>query len=49
VWDTKSKHFRDDAEFWRRNQAHPVPFSLTDVVAAKETRTVASPAALGAL
>jgi penicillin amidase len=49
VWDTKSKHFRDDAEFWRRNQAHPVPFLLSDVVAAKETRAVASPAALGAL
>lgn len=42
VWDAKSPHFRDEAEFWRRNQAHPVPFLLADVVAAKESRTVAA-------
>jgi len=48
VWDPKSPHFRDEAELWRRNQAHAVPFLLPDVIAAKETRTVAS-AALGAL
>lgn len=42
IWDAKSPHFRDEAEFWRRNQAHPVPFLLADVVAAKESRTVAT-------
>ena len=49
VWDTKSPHFRDEAEYWRRNQAHAVPFLLPDVIAAKESRTVASAAKLGAL
>jgi penicillin amidase len=49
IWDTKSPHFRDEAEYWRRNQAHAVPFLLPDVVAAKESRTVASAATLGAL
>jgi penicillin amidase len=42
IWDANSPHFRDEAEFWRRNQAHPVPFLLADVVAAKESRTVAT-------
>ena len=42
IWDAKSPHFRDEAELWRRNQAHPVPFLLADVVAAKESRTVAT-------
>jgi penicillin amidase len=45
VWDAKSKHFRDEAELWRKNQTHPVPFALADVVAAKESRAVASPPA----
>lgn len=44
VWDPRSPHFRDEAELWRRNQTHPVPFLLADVIAAKEKRTlVASP------
>jgi penicillin G amidase len=42
VWDPKSPHFRDEAELWRKNQAHPVPFVLADVIAAKEKRTVAA-------
>jgi penicillin G amidase len=41
VWDAKSPHFRDEAELWRRNKTHMVPFLLADVIAAKETRTVA--------
>jgi penicillin amidase len=49
IWDAKSPHFRDEAEYWRRNQAHAVPFLLPDVVAAKESRIVASAAKLGAL
>jgi penicillin G amidase len=42
VWDPKSPHFRDEAELWRKNQTHPVPFLLADVIAAKEKRTVAT-------
>ena len=40
VWDSKSPHFRDEAELWRKNETHAIPFSLADVVAAKESRTV---------
>jgi penicillin amidase len=42
VWDSTSPHFRDEAELWRKNQAHAVPFQLPDVIAAKESRTVAT-------
>jgi penicillin amidase len=42
VWDPASPHFRDEAELWRKNQVHPVPFQLADVIAAKESRTVAT-------
>lgn len=42
VWDPASPHFRDEAELWRKNQAHPVPFQLAEVIAAKESRTVAA-------
>lgn len=40
VWDSLSPHFDDEAEKWRRNENHPVPFALDDVIAAKESRTV---------
>lgn len=45
IWNSApaNKHFRDEAELWRRNQTHPVPFSLTEVIAAKESRTLISP------
>ena len=43
VWDPASPHFRDEAELWRRNQVHPVPYALADVIAAKESRTLVSP------
>ena len=43
VWDRKSPHFRDEAELWRRNKTHLVPFALADVIAVKESRTVAAP------
>ncbi|MFO0761430.1 MAG: penicillin acylase family protein, partial [Byssovorax sp.] len=42
IWDAKSPHFRDEAELWRKNQNHPVPFALSDVIAAKEKRSVAA-------
>ena len=42
VWDVNSPHFRDEAEFWRKNQAHPVPFALKEVIAEKGQRTVAA-------
>ena len=43
VWNPMSTHFKDEAELWRRNQTHPVPFLLDDVIAAKEDRTLVSP------
>ena len=33
VWRKQSKHFADEAEAWRRNENHPVPFSVKDVIA----------------
>lgn len=42
VWDATSKHFADEAELWRRNQTHPVPFLVDDVIAANEKHTLAS-------
>ncbi len=38
VWDPKDKHFRDDAELWRKNQNHPVAFTTAEVVEAAESR-----------
>jgi penicillin amidase len=43
IWYASSPHFRDEAEYWRRNEVHPVPFLLADVIAAKETHILASP------
>ena len=43
VWDTQSPHFRDQAEEWRRNQNHPIPFTHADVVTAAEERIVYTP------
>lgn len=43
VWDAASPHFRDEAELWRKNYAHPVPFLLPDVIAAFGSRTVVHP------
>jgi penicillin amidase len=43
VWDRKSLHFSDEAELWRKNQTHPIPFLLADVIADKERRTLISP------
>lgn len=43
VWDPASPHFADQAEHWRLNQVHPVPFALDDVVAVAERRLVATP------
>jgi penicillin G amidase len=41
--DPGHPHYRDEADLWRRNQTHPVPFSLDDVIAAAESHTVATP------
>jgi penicillin amidase len=38
VWDNTSPHFKDDAELWRRNQNHAVPFAQANVAAAAESR-----------
>ena len=43
IWDALSPHFRDEAELWRRNETHPVPFLLADVIAARESITLMSP------
>lgn len=40
VWDKASPHFADEAELWRRNQTHPLPFYLDEVLAAAETRAI---------
>jgi len=42
IWDPANKHFRDSADLWRQNKTLPVPFSVDEVVAAKESRTVLS-------
>jgi penicillin amidase len=39
IWDNQSPHFRDEAELWRRNENHPLPFAHDDVLAAAESRT----------
>ena len=38
IWDNQSPHFRDEAELWRRNESHPLPFAHADVLAATESR-----------
>jgi penicillin amidase len=42
VWDASSKHFDDEAQLWRKNKNHFVPFTIPDVAAAKESRWVFS-------
>jgi penicillin G amidase len=42
IWDPKSPHFRDEAEYWRKNQNHEIPWGADEAVAAKEARIVAS-------
>jgi penicillin G amidase len=43
VWDPSSDHLRDQADLWRKNSTHPVPFLLPDVIEVKERRTVIAP------
>jgi penicillin amidase len=43
IWDNTSTHFRDEAEYWRRNKNHPVAFTHADVAAAAEERIVYGP------
>ena len=43
VWDHESPHFRDEAELWRKNETHAIPYTLDEVVAAFESRTVITP------
>jgi penicillin amidase len=44
VWDNTSPHFRDDADLWRKNETHPMPFSAKDVDASEESSTTYLPA-----
>lgn len=34
IGDPASAHFSDEAELWRKNQNHPIPFSASDVLQA---------------
>ena len=43
VWDTDSPHFRDQAEEWRRDQNHPIPFAHVDVTRQAEERVLYVP------
>jgi penicillin amidase len=38
IWDSQNPHFADQAELWRRNETHAVPYLLPDVIAAAESR-----------
>ncbi len=38
VWDDKSPHFRDQADEWRKNQSHAIPFAHDDVARDAEER-----------
>jgi len=42
VWDAANKHFRDEADMWRKNENHPVPFAKGDVVGTAESHVVFS-------
>lgn len=44
VWDRDDPHYADEAELWRRNETHPVPFYLADVLDNAESRTLVVPA-----
>ncbi|MCC6644731.1 MAG: penicillin acylase family protein [Polyangiaceae bacterium] len=39
VWDPDSPHFEDEAAYWLKNQTHPIPATIDEVVAAKERRS----------
>lgn len=43
VWDRDDPHYADEAELWRRNETHAVPFYLADVLDAAESRTLILP------
>lgn len=43
IWDNQSPHFADEAELWRRNENHPLPFAHADVLAAAESRVSYQP------
>jgi penicillin amidase len=40
IWDSRSTHFRDEADRWRRNENRPVPFAAKDVIDSAEERIV---------
>ncbi len=43
IWDNQDPHYADEAELWRRNQTHRVPFYLPEVIEAAESRTLIVP------
>ncbi len=44
IWDRDSPHFADEAEYWRKNETHDIPFYLPDVLENAELRTLLTPA-----
>lgn len=40
IWDSRSTHFRDEADRWRKNENRPVPFASKDVIDSAEERIV---------
>ena len=43
VWDNRSKHFRDEAELWRRNGSHAVPTTHDAIVPGADEHIVYAP------
>jgi penicillin amidase len=43
VWDNKSKHFRDEAELWRRNENHPVWIAPSGFLSGVDEHVVYAP------
>jgi penicillin G amidase len=41
--DPTNRHFRDDAEYWRINRTHAIPFTTDEILHVAESRTLASP------
>jgi penicillin amidase len=43
VWERESSHYADEAELWRKNETHDVPFYLDEVIEHAESRTLIAP------
>ena len=43
VWDSLNKHFRDEAEIWRRNENHAVPTTHDPIASGADEHIVYGP------